>query len=127
MGTAGSSLLLGDTADSIGFHSAGGLISDGKNAWAKSGASGRGTTIGVLLNLDQKSPNANTISLFREGKRASQPQPLPENLKGKALFPHVTFRNVSVQVHFGMVAMAALPFKCRTLQQAAKADVQVAK
>merc|ERR1712032_948120 len=72
------------------------------------------------------SPNANTVSLFRDGVRVSKPQPLPEHLKGKVLFPHVCFRNVSLQANFG-TPLANLPFKCRTLQQAAKADLQEAK
>merc|ERR1712039_828058 len=49
------------------------------------------------------------------------------NLKGKALFPHVTFRNVSVQVHFGPTQLAPLPFTCRSIQLAAKADIQESK
>merc|ERR1712060_546639 len=63
----------------------------------------------------------------RNGERICEPQPLPEQLKGKALFPHVCFRNVTVQLHFGPQCMKALPFKCRMLQEAAKADVEVMK
>lgn len=55
-------------------------------------------TVAVLLNLDSKSPNANTISLFRNGERLTQPHPVPASLQGKTLFPHISFRNVSVQV-----------------------------
>lgn len=33
------------------------------------------------------------------GVRLTQPSPLPETLQGKTLFPHVAFRNVSVQAH----------------------------
>merc|ERR1712217_975882 len=44
--------------------------------------------------------------------------------KGQVLFPHVAFRNVTVHVSFGKQAMAALPFKCRMLQEAAQADVK---
>merc|ERR1712039_948696 len=65
----------------------------------------------------------NTISLFRNGERVSEPVALPERLKGKPLFPHVNFRNVSLQIHFGPNPMAPLPFKCRMLQEAAQPDV----
>merc|ERR1712194_811269 len=47
----------------------------------------------------------------------------PERLKGKVLFPHVSYRNVSVQINYGPEALAPLPFKCRMLQEAAQADV----
>jgi len=81
--------------------------------------------MGVMLNLDPKSPNCNTVSLFREGERITEPQKLPETLVGKTLFPHVSFRNVSVQLHFGPQPAVALPFTCRMLGGAAKADVEV--
>ncbi len=56
----------------------------------------RGEALAVVLNLDPKSPNKNTVSLFANGQRASQPQALPESLSGKPLFPHVAFRNIKV-------------------------------
>jgi hypothetical protein len=87
----------------------------------------RDTVTGVLLNLDTKSPNANTISLFKNGVRASEPIPLPESLCGKTLFPHVTFKNLTLQVQFGPSVAHALPFKCPTLQEAASADTVSAK
>merc|ERR1712232_944923 len=45
-----------------------------------------------------------------------------ETLRGKPLFPHVAFRSVSLQVHFGPAPMAALPFAVRCWQDAAEAD-----
>merc|ERR1712187_963453 len=81
----------------------------------------------VLLNLDSKSPNANTVSLFKDGKRVSEPQPLPDSLKGKTLFPTVTYRNVTLDVNFGPVPQCPLPFKCLMMSDAAKEDVEVSK
>ena len=52
----------------------------------------------IVINLDAESPNANTITLFRDGLAASRPMQLPEILHGKVLYPHVTFRNASLQV-----------------------------
>lgn len=83
--------------------------------------------VGVLLNLDAKSPNSNTVSLFVDGKRVSEPQALPENMQGKPLFPHVSFRNASLQVNFSPKPLKALPFTCRALANAAKDDVTVKK
>merc|ERR1712039_719177 len=116
----------GDSADSVCFDSKGSFHADKKEQWGGKKFA-KGQTIGVLLNLDSKSPHANTVSLFIDGQRATKPQALPENLKGKSLFPHVSFRNLSLQTHFGPDAMTALPFKCRTIGAAAKADVDERK
>ena len=37
---------------------------------------------------------ASEVSLFINGQRASDPQPLPEALIGKPLYPTVTYKNV---------------------------------
>merc|ERR1712232_1362924 len=124
--TAGSSLILGNSADGVCFDNLGEFTAE-KNRKRVGKQVGKDSTMGVLLNLDAASPNANTVSYFVDGIRVGAPQALPEQLRGKTLFPHVSFRNVSVQVHFGPTPMAALPFKCRMLQQAAKADVVEAK
>ncbi|CAK0886694.1 unnamed protein product [Prorocentrum cordatum] len=86
----------------------------------------REETVAVLLNLDAGSPNANTISLFRNGKRATEPQALPEFLLGKTLYPAVTYKNVSLQVNLGPWPFSPLPFKCTMLAEAAADDVEVA-
>merc|ERR1712048_983982 len=78
-------------------------------------------------NLDSLSPNANTVSLFVDGVRASEPQPLPEAMKGKPLFPAVTFRNMTLRPNCGLTPLHPLPFKCRCVGDAAKADVLVNK
>jgi len=78
--------------------------------------------LGVLLNLDPESPNANTISLFADGERVSQPKALPEAMHGQTLFPTVNFKSMTLHLNFGPEPFAPLPFKCRMLQDAAKAD-----
>eukprot|EP00929_Paragymnodinium_shiwhaense_P041190 TRINITY_DN213_c1_g1_i2.p1 TRINITY_DN213_c1_g1~~TRINITY_DN213_c1_g1_i2.p1 ORF type:complete len:750 (-),score=337.98 TRINITY_DN213_c1_g1_i2:95-2344(-) len=135
--TAGSSLLLGDNAEGIYFDSEGmfGSADDKgtmkRKRWAEKQKGqqriAKDVVIGVLLNLDGKSPNANTISLFRNGERVSDPQPLPEALHGKVLFPHISYRNVTVHVNFGAQLWKALPFKTTSLGAAAQADVKVEK
>jgi len=117
----GSSLFLGETADSVCFD-ADGLFYANKIKTSVSEPFIRDNVMGVLLNLDPTSANCNTISLFKDGRRVAKPQALPEELKGQALFPHISFRNVTVQMHFGPEPMAALPFKCRMIQDAAQAD-----
>ncbi|CAK0829878.1 unnamed protein product [Prorocentrum cordatum] len=126
---AGSSLVLGDVADganSASFDSEGFFVANGKKLMTSQRFT-KGQVVGVLLNLDAKSPNSNTVSLFRDGQRISKPQALPEELKDKALFPHVSFRGMSVQVNFGPSPLQTLPFTCRTIQDAAKADTELSK
>ncbi|CAE8599187.1 unnamed protein product, partial [Polarella glacialis] len=74
--TQDSSLFLGDAEDSVCFDSEGMFTSEKK----RTGVSQRFTkdqSIAVVLNLDAASPNANTVSLFKDGVRVSQPQKLP--------------------------------------------------
>eukprot|EP00929_Paragymnodinium_shiwhaense_P118696 TRINITY_DN90614_c0_g1_i1.p1 TRINITY_DN90614_c0_g1~~TRINITY_DN90614_c0_g1_i1.p1 ORF type:complete len:956 (+),score=362.14 TRINITY_DN90614_c0_g1_i1:57-2870(+) len=86
---------------------------------------GKEHVVALVLNLDPKSANANTVTLYRDGKKATESYKLPEALVGQALYPQVNYRNCSVQVNFGPVPLKELPFKCRTLATAAKADVVV--
>mmetsp|Transcript_80420 Transcript_80420/g.209785 ORF Transcript_80420/g.209785 Transcript_80420/m.209785 type:complete len:545 (+) Transcript_80420:90-1724(+) len=120
--TADSPLLLGDADGCVAFDADGTFWAGTTKTTKPLGKFGRDMVVAVLINLDPKSPNANTVSLFRSGVRVSEPMPLPDDLKGKALFPHISFRNVSVQVNFGKAPMAALPFTCRMVQDAAKPD-----
>merc|ERR1712039_469338 len=46
-------------------------------------------------------------------------------MKGKVLYPAVTYRNVTMQVHFGPQPLVPLPFKCRSLLDAASADCEI--
>jgi len=119
--TAGSSLFLGDGPDNCCFDSDGVFLHD--KTRKKCGQKFmRDYTAAIVLNLEAASPNANTISLFINGKRASQPQPLPESLVGKELFPTITYKNVTLEANFGPVSRAPLPFACRMLGDAAAAD-----
>jgi len=123
--TAGSSLLLADGASNCCFDSEGFFVHD-KTRKRVAKKFMRDQVIAVLVNLDAASPNANTISLFVNGARACDPVALPENLRGQPLFPTVTYRNVSVQVNFGPVTCAPLPFTCTMLGGAATADLEMA-
>jgi hypothetical protein len=125
--TAGSSLFVGEDAMSVGFTNFGEFLADKKTT----GIPGsklkftREKTIAVVLNLDSKSPNANTINAYVDGEKVGDPKPLPEGLKGEALFPTVSYKNVSIQVNFGPVPLKELPFKCRMINGAANSDVTV--
>jgi len=126
--SAGSSLFLSDTDESIGFSNTGDFFHGRKKTeracpiqWRK------GAVLGVLLNLVEGAPNAFTISLFKDGKRVSKPMPLPESLKGKTLYPSVTFKNVTLSMEFGGPTgkpLKPLPFAVRMLQDAAAEDVE---
>merc|ERR1711920_818084 len=65
------------------------------------------------------------MSLFKDGKRASEPQPLPESMHGQVLYPAVTYRHVTLQMNFGPEVGCQLPFKCRMLADAATEDVEI--
>jgi heterogeneous nuclear ribonucleoprotein U-like protein 1 len=119
----GSSLILGDTQDNVSFDSEG-FFSHGRKR-AKSGAKFGVGTIAVLVNLDESSVNSNTISLFKNGVRMCQPQPIPESFRGKPLFPAITYRNVTLEANLGPQARSKMPFKCRMLSDAAVDDVVV--
>jgi len=119
----GSSLLLGETSDCVYFDNDGFYGADQKRE-STSQRFQRDSTVAVLLNLDASSTNANTVSLFKDGVRASQPQKLPQNLVGKPLFPHVSFKNTTLHVNFGS-PLAPLPFKCLTVAEVPTSDGQV--
>mmetsp|Transcript_55488 Transcript_55488/g.162098 ORF Transcript_55488/g.162098 Transcript_55488/m.162098 type:complete len:831 (-) Transcript_55488:87-2579(-) len=121
---AGSSLFLSDGPENVAFDSEGNFIV-GNQKKRLSSKFGQGQVVACLLNLDEKSPNANTISLFCDGVRISEPQPLPEALRGKPLYPAVTYRNVTLQVNFGPSPLRELPFKCCTWLEAAAGDCEV--
>jgi len=120
-------LVMGGNAMSCAyFDSDGTFAAEKKRINIKNGAMKKDQVVAVVLNLESNSPNSNTIALYRDGVAVGDPQPLPEELKGKPLFPHVCFRNATVQVNFGSEPLKALPFKCRLIQGAAASDVSVA-
>eukprot|EP00443_Scrippsiella_acuminata_P048906 CAMPEP_0115210358 /NCGR_PEP_ID=MMETSP0270-20121206/22207_1 /TAXON_ID=71861 /ORGANISM="Scrippsiella trochoidea, Strain CCMP3099" /LENGTH=857 /DNA_ID=CAMNT_0002624013 /DNA_START=77 /DNA_END=2646 /DNA_ORIENTATION=+ len=122
---AGSSLFLGDGEGNVSIDSEG-FFQEGKNRKKVSQKFGRDVCITFLINLDAGSPNANTISLFREGIRICEPQAIPENMLGKPLYPTITYKNVTLQMNYGPAPCAPLPFKCYMLAEAAEADVELA-
>lgn len=125
LATAEASLLLVDAAtDSFFFENYGAFV-HAKKRQSVSKKFGQGQVAALLVNLVPGSPNASTVSLFIDGVRASPPQPIPEALRGKPLFPAVTFRNVTLQAHFGPLPMHPLPFKCDTVQGCALQDCEV--
>ncbi|CAK0857759.1 unnamed protein product, partial [Prorocentrum cordatum] len=119
--TAGSAPIMGDTEESICYDSNGscqhnGVIRKG------SGKFHRGQMVAIVLNLKGSGDADSTISLFVDGKRFVKPQKLPQALVGKPLFPTVTFRGVTLHVHFGPEPRVPLTFACRPLQDAALED-----
>lgn len=123
--TSSSGLIVGEDASSAYFESEGTYVAAKKRTPVKNARFSRGNTVAVVLNLDSKSPNHNTVALYRDGVAAGDPMPLPDDLKDQPLFPHVTFRSASVHVNFGPEPLKALPFKCRMLGSAAASDVSV--
>lgn len=119
-----SSLFLADGLENLSFDCDGTFVHH-KSRTRTNAKFWKDQTVAWLLNLDPKSPNANTVSLFIDGQRATEPIQLPEEMKGKTLYPTVNYKNMSLEVNFGPVPRAALPFTCHMLQQAAAEDVEV--
>merc|ERR1712226_1078007 len=109
---AGSSLFLGED-DSVAFDSDGNFIVGANKTSVCSEFATCSQVFCVLLNLDSKSPNFNTVSLFRDGQRVCQPQALPDSLKGKVLYPTINYRNMTLLTNFGPAPWQPLPFTCR--------------
>eukprot|EP00404_Azadinium_spinosum_P025042 CAMPEP_0180609066 /NCGR_PEP_ID=MMETSP1037_2-20121125/28564_1 /TAXON_ID=632150 /ORGANISM="Azadinium spinosum, Strain 3D9" /LENGTH=905 /DNA_ID=CAMNT_0022628445 /DNA_START=58 /DNA_END=2771 /DNA_ORIENTATION=- len=124
LSTGDASLVLSDSKESVCFDSEGFFI-HGNHKRKASQSFVHGQVVAVLLNLDPTSPNSDTVSLFVDGKRVSEPQPLPEALKGRALYPAVSYRKVALRVNFGTVPLRPLPFKCLTLLDAAQAHCEI--
>eukprot|EP00435_Cladocopium_sp_Y103_P049544 s854_g15.t1 len=117
----GSSLFLADGTDNVCFDSEG-FYTFGKTRTKTGQKFVRDQTVALLVNLEEGSPNQNTVSLFVNGARASKPQKIPENMCGKALFPTITYRSISLEVNLGPVPRKALPFSCHMISSAAQAD-----
>jgi len=81
---------------------------------------------GILLNLVPKSPNKNTISLFLDGKRVTEPQPIPADLCKEPLFPHVSVKGCSVGMNF-LSQWKPLDFSVYMIGQAVSADLEKTK
>jgi len=120
----GSSLFMGDGASNCCFDSEGFFVHD-KTRKRTSGKFYRDQTVAVLLNVDASLANANTVSLFVNGVRATEPIPLPEALQGKPLYPTVTYKNVSLEVNLGPAPRAPLPFTCNMVAAAAAEDLEI--
>jgi len=123
--TASAPLIMGENSEGfVCFDSEGSFVQPRKRAQV-AGRFARDEVVAVLLNLDEKSPNANTISLFKDGVRVSAPQPLPESLVGQTLYPTVSFKQMTLHVNFGAEPMAPLPFTCRMVKDISQKDAAV--
>merc|ERR1719506_3230272 len=69
-------LFLGEEDNSICFDTEGFMVTNAKKSKC-SMSFGRDVIVAIVLNLDEKSSNFNTVSLFKDGKRACPPQQLP--------------------------------------------------
>eukprot|EP00420_Gonyaulax_spinifera_P032184 CAMPEP_0197879366 /NCGR_PEP_ID=MMETSP1439-20131203/7480_1 /TAXON_ID=66791 /ORGANISM="Gonyaulax spinifera, Strain CCMP409" /LENGTH=776 /DNA_ID=CAMNT_0043498863 /DNA_START=1 /DNA_END=2327 /DNA_ORIENTATION=- len=122
--TSGSPLIMGEAENSVCFESEGAFMNAKKRTQVTSRFV-RDDVLAVLLNLEEKSPNFNTVSLFKNGVRVSQPQALPEAMQGQTLYPTVSFKNMTLHVNLGNQPLAALPFTCRMVQDASQKDAAV--
>eukprot|EP00439_Symbiodinium_sp_Y106_P060506 s2574_g8.t4 len=59
------------------------------------------------------SVSCDCLVVFIDGRSAGEERPLPPLMAQEALFPTLTFQNVTLAVNFGSVAWQALPDGCR--------------
>merc|ERR1719253_2016479 len=100
-GTSDAKLVPGSDANSFAVDNDSHFWSDGKGNRKGNARWNVNDVVGILLNVDASSPNANTVSVFVNGVRRFAPIPLPEALHGKALFPMVALRKAAVVFNFG--------------------------
>jgi len=86
----------------------------------------KGDVCGVLINLEAKHTNKNTVSLFVNGARHSQPVPLPENMVGQALFPHLAVKSMSAGLNLQSI-LHRLPFTVLMVGEATQTDIEKTK
>lgn len=120
-----SPLLMGETADSVCFDNQGGFTSSCTREVSPAMKFAKHDVVALVLNLDSSSDNANTVSMFKNGVRVCTPKKLPESLKGVALFPTFTFKNVTIAVNYSALSWEKLPFKCWTFADAGADDFEM--
>lgn len=125
----GFSTLEGDClfgqSHTVGFNQEGDFLNGTKSARGKAKKFSLNSAVGILLNLVEGHENFNTISMFREGIRVSEPMKLPEELHGKTLYPIVNYKNASVVCNFGQAPIwKELPFKVTQIAKAAAEDCE---
>merc|ERR1719420_1963290 len=123
--TTQGSLFLGEDENSICFDNDGNLVSSKKKTKC-SAPFVSDVMVAVVLNRDASTQNSDTISLFKDGVRVSKPQPLPDALKGKPLFPAVSFKHAVVHTNFAQ-PVVPLPFKCKVIAEASTKEAAVTK
>jgi len=87
---------------------------------------GKGDVVGILVNLEKKHKNENTVSLFVNGQRHSQPVALPENMVNQALFPQLAVKNMSAGLNLTTINMK-LPFSVMMMGEATPSDLEKSK
>eukprot|EP00928_Gymnodinium_smaydae_P045960 TRINITY_DN3058_c1_g2_i3.p1 TRINITY_DN3058_c1_g2~~TRINITY_DN3058_c1_g2_i3.p1 ORF type:complete len:1270 (-),score=186.24 TRINITY_DN3058_c1_g2_i3:120-3863(-) len=121
----GSSLVFDRVKEHLWFDSDGFIMNGISRRPLANGRFGPRQSVVLVVDLEPESAHANTASLFVDGGRMSAPYPLPANFIGKAIYPTVNYRGVTIEVNFGPCPRIPLPFVCRMLQDASEADVEV--
>mmetsp|Transcript_73886 Transcript_73886/g.161694 ORF Transcript_73886/g.161694 Transcript_73886/m.161694 type:complete len:929 (-) Transcript_73886:49-2835(-) len=116
--------IMGDYEDSICFDLEGHFLW-GKQRTHACQPLGYDGIFTVVLDLTIDIRRLSSISLFKNGKRVTSPQTIPDALKGQVLYPTVCFRNMDIYTNFGPQSFAPLSFTCRMLQAASEEDVEV--
>jgi len=83
----------------------------------------RKDVVGLLINLDEKAENKNSISTFVNGKRACEPAKLPDGVS-HPLYPVVFTKGSAVALNTGATPWRSLPFTVRMVGDVSKADAE---
>lgn len=119
--SAAASGFLGTDNLSIAFDQHSNVRTNGETTNLKIKAVQKHQVVGILLNMDAKLQNKYTISMFIDGKRACEPQALPEAMHKCALFPTIAFRGCSIATNL-RTQLRATPFTVAMWANASMAD-----
>lgn len=128
---AGSDLVSPQDKEEGVFFDSEGAVWTSKTSRKQAGSKwSRNDIIALALNTKAESSEekaTHTVTLFRNGDRIGVPTVLPANLQGKTLFPHIVYRNVTINYNFGPNTNLDkhLALKHRMLQTAAEADTDI--
>lgn len=123
--TVGASPLLASDSSHCAFFDSEGFFTHDQRHVNACVPFGVDRVVGLLINLESgKGAASQTLSLFLDGHRISEAQPLPEALHGKVLVPTITFKNVLIEFNVKREPYFLLPFTCRTIQDAVVTDIQ---
>jgi len=122
LSTAEDPLILDTREDTVHFDVSGFLVNGKMKKPIQNLRIMRREVLCIAIDLDESSDTPDTITLYRDSVRICGPEKLPRSWKGKALFPTVAFRNLTLRYNFGPVRLSNPPSGFHMLHDVARAD-----